>query len=277
MRPFPLVSALLFLPLAAALAAANAELHTFTDTFGRTFSGAVTEATDASAKVRREDGQVFTLDLAKLTEADVAYVAKWRREHQAFTLRVETSQFHTPLGSNQARDPGSVEQNIAAGYDIKVTNAAAAPAANLRVEYNVFAMQYNFELYTVETSIGNGYPSSGSGRGNNANNYVLEQRVRRNGPPVPVRIKGSAPLDLAAFKASPLIRTGPLNYFKHSTLRSTSNGGSLDYETGELQGVWVRVFSGDKVVAEFVSNESLRSQGWQEVGTKVAVAATDGR
>jgi hypothetical protein len=274
--PPRLLSVLLLLPLAAALAAANAELHTFTDTFGRTFAGTVTEATDTQAKVRREDGQIFTLDLAKLTEADAAYVAKWRREHQAFSLRIEASQFHTPIGSNQSRDPGSVEQNIAAGYDIKVTNAAAAPAANLRVEYNVFAMQYNFELYTVETVVGSGYPPTGSGRGSiGNNNLVLEQRVRRNGPPAPVRIKGSAPLDLAAFKGSPLIRTGPLNYFKHSNLRSTANGGSLDYETGELQGVWVRVFSGDKIVAEFVSNDSLRAQGWQEVGTKVASA--DGR
>ncbi len=278
MRPIALLRFLLALPLAGLLAAAPPEAHTFTDTFGRAFSGSLIEATDTQAKVRRDDGQIFTLELAKLSDADAAYIAQWRKEHQAFSLRIETSQFHTKIGSNRSRDVSSVDQNMAAGYDIKVTNAAPRPAAGLRVEYNVFAMQYNFETITVQAGGQNGY-RGGNGYGSRGNGITggyteIQQLVRQNGPPVPMRIKGSAPLDLAAFKASPLIRTAPLSYFKHSTMQTSANGGSLDYETGELQGIWVRVLSTDgKVVAEFVSNDSLRALGWQEVADKAASAA----
>jgi len=91
---------------------------------------------------------------------------------------------------------------------------------------------------------------------------------------VPERLKGATRLDLPAFKSSPLIRSVPLNYFKHTSSKAAANGGSLDYETGELNGLWVRVLNADgRIVAEYVTNENIRAQGWQEVAAPVTTAA----
>jgi hypothetical protein len=282
MRPRRLLlRLLLLLPLAGLPAAApTTESRKFTDAFGRSFTGTLIEAGDTQAKVRRDDGQVFTVELGKLSPEDAAFVAKWRKDRLSYNLRLEASQFHVQVGSNRSRDPATVDKNIAAGYDIKVTNAAPAPVAGLRVEYNVFAMRYNFETIIVQSGYQTGYPGGNIGnRGNNlggnrAGTQEIQQIVRQVGPPTIERLKGATTLDLAAFKASPLIRTAPLNYFKHTTSQPAANGGSLDYETGELNGLWVRVLNADgRVVAEYVSNENLRAQGWQEVAAPVTAAA----
>jgi len=170
MRPCRLLfSLLLLLPLAGLpAAAAPTESRKFTDSFGRSFTGTLIEASDTQAKVRRDDGQVFTLDLAKLSPEDAAFVAKWRKERSSCNLRLEASQFHVQMGSNRSRDPATVDKNIAAGYDIKVTNAAATPVAGLRVEYNVFAMRYNFDTIIVQAAAQTGYP--GNNPGNSSNN-----------------------------------------------------------------------------------------------------------
>jgi hypothetical protein len=271
-----LLRLLLLLPLLGLSAAATTEARKFTDSFGRSFTGTLIEANETQAKVRRDDGQIFTVELAKLSAEDASFVAKWRKERQSFNLRLEASQFHVQMGSNRSRDPATVDKNIAAGYDIKVTNAAAAPVAGLRVEYNVFAMRYSFDTVIVQTSLQTGYSGSGYGnRGRNlGGNQEIQQIIRQNGPPMPERLKGSTTLDLAAFKASPLIRSAPLNYFKHTTSQAAANGGSLDYETGELNGLWVRVLSADgRIVAEYLTNESLRAQGWQEVAAPTTTAS----
>ena len=127
----------LLLSLAAALAAAGPAARTFTDQFGRTFNGELLEADETTAKVRREDGQVFELEITRLSPADLAYVTQWRRERVKYDLRVEIATFH--LASPGSSDsPATVRQAMTAGYDIKVTNAAHDRATGLRLEYNLF-------------------------------------------------------------------------------------------------------------------------------------------
>jgi hypothetical protein len=127
----------LLLPLAVVLAAAGPVARTFTDQFGRTFNGEMLDADETTAKVRREDGLVFELEIARLSPADVAYVAQWRRERVKYDLRVEIATFHL-ASPGTADSPATVRQAMSAGYDIKVTNAAHAQATGLRLEYNLF-------------------------------------------------------------------------------------------------------------------------------------------
>jgi hypothetical protein len=210
--------ALLLLPLAVASAAASPDSHTFTDQFGRTFTGEIVEATDAQIKVRRADGQEFEMTLASLSPADTAYVAQWRREHVTVRLRLEAGQFHN-TGPNQSRNSATLQQTVEVGYDIKVTNDSRDPTAALRLEYNVFAL--------------------------------------RNG--TDTRVRGFAAVGPLTLKQTTTIRTEAVNYTKSTSTRGVAS------QTAEVKGLWARVLLEGKIVAEFLTSEGLRIQGWQEV------------
>ena len=173
-------------PRPAAQAAMKTELHTFTDPFGRSFAGEILEADDARAKIRRDDGQIYDLEVVKLSADDDAYVARWRLDHLKFDLRVEADTFHETVGGNRSTNPSTVSQNMAAGYNLKVTNNARAPAAGLRLEYNIF--------------------------------------VLRTGPGAPSgRVKGFAMLDPLALKQTAAIRTQPVAYTKNVATRGVAS------------------------------------------------------
>ncbi len=252
-----LFPALLFLPLLLASASTpSAETHLFADAYGRTIVGVIIDATDAQVKIRRDDAQIVTVEIAKLAEVDAAYVAQWRRDHVKYVLKIETTTFHATVGSNRSGDPGVVDQGMVAGYEIKISNNAGNSAKDLRVEYNVFGAQYDYEEIVLSLPSGNG-----PGQFGQAGHTVL--RTRQKITPTDVRLKGTYTLDLAGFKTSAATRTEPLRYRKHATLSSTAN----NYETGELRGIWVRVMAGSKIVAEFLSDENIRGLGWQDIAS----------
>jgi hypothetical protein len=220
------VIALLLLPWADAPAAAPAPPHTFTDQYGRTFAGEIVEVSGAQVKIRRaEDAETFTLDIARLSEADAAFVTQWQKDHEVFRLRVEASTYHSPVRTNSSRDASRLTQNMEMGYEIKLSNDNFAPASGLRFEYNVFVLKSSTAYGALLSS----------------------------------RIKAKGPLDKIAFKQTAVVKTSPLAYNKTSSMSGDANA------TAELKGLWVRVFSGDRLVAEFLSNEKLRAEGWEEI------------
>lgn len=219
--------ALLFLFPVAAHAAATPELHTFTDTFGRTLAGEILEAGDTQAKIRRDDGQTFTLELAQLSEADATYVAQWRRAHQKFQLRIEADTFHQ-TGANRSTNAAAINESISAGYDLKVTNNASETVAGLRLEYNVFVVR----------------PAGGRQGAGTASE---------------TRVKGSAALDPLKLKETATVRTQAVTYTKTVSTRGVAS------QTVELRGVWARVLFDGRLVAEFLSAEKLRAEGWQDI------------
>ncbi len=222
----------LLLPVAALSAAAPAPPHTFTDQFGRTMLGDIVEVTGPQVKIRRNDGETVMVELAKLVEADAAYVTRWEREHRAFRLRIDASSFHHAVGSNQSRDAGRVIQNMEMGYEIKITNESPVPAAELRFEYNVFVL--------TRSTVPGG-----------PNSYGMST-TRITSTPGRIRAKGT--IDQMGLKQTATVRTSPLAYTATESAPSA-----------ELQGVWVRVYFEDRVVAEFLSSEKLRGEGWQEI------------
>jgi hypothetical protein len=223
---FPAVLlALLLLP--AASPAAGPATRTFADQYGRTVVGEIVEAGEKQVKIRRDDGQVFTLDIARLSDPDAAYVAQWRHDHVRIKLRLEMSSFRNTVGSTPIRRTSDVVSTdlilqLSAGYEIRLTNDSPDTADSLRVEYNVFQLNSD-ATYTRTTGTAN---------------------------PTPL-----------PFKKTWVVRTAPLHF---SQLRAADGAVAPQSFAGELAGLWVRVLRDGKVVAELVSNERVRALGWQE-------------
>ncbi len=222
------IIALLLLPGAAVPAATPAAPHTFTDQFGRTLAGEIVEVSGPQVKVRRDDGQSVALDIAQLTDADAAYVTRWEREHRVYRLHLEASTFHRAVGSNQSHNTAQVVQDMEMGYEIRLTNDSSTPAAELRLEYNVF---------------------------------VVRRSPVPNSEPTQIRIKARGTVDTLALKQTATVRTSPIPYTKTESMVG-NNSPAL-----EIRGAWVRVIFDGRVVAEYLSSEKLRSEGWQEIAT----------
>jgi hypothetical protein len=232
---FPAVLlALLLLP--AASPAAGPAARTFADQYGRTVVGEIVDAGEKQVKIRRDDGQVFTLDIARLSDPDAAYVAQWRHDHVRIKLRLEFSSFRTNVGSTPIRRGGidagtDLVVQMSAGYEIRLTNDSPDTADSLRVEYNVF--QLNSDA-TLTRGVGTASPA-----------------------PLP-------------FKQTFAVRTPPLSF---SQLRAAAGTLTPQSFAGELAGLWVRVLRDGKVVAELVSNERVRAEGWQDPRPAAAPAS----
>jgi hypothetical protein len=260
---FRLIPVPLLLPLATMLAAGSPapKPHTFSDQFGHSFTGEILEVDGAQFKVRREDGQIFTVEVAKLTDADAAYVTGWQHDHARFQLKVDAVSFHVTAGNPSTAGSTSI-QNMAAGYEIHVTNNDRAATAGLRVEYNIFALRQNQVSVFV---LGSQFGQNGRGRNgqNNFNGLSGQDVVRIES--TPLRITGAIPVPSLAFEQTVTLSANPLVYTKSMTTANV-------FETGQLVGVWVRVMFEDKVVAEYLSGENLQAQGWQAVASAGAPA-----
>lgn len=79
----------------------------------------------------------------------------------------------------------------------------------------------------------------------------------RNG--ADTRVRGFAAVGPLTLKQSATIRTEAVSYTKSTSTRGVAS------QTAEVKGFWARVLLDGKVVAEFLTSESLRAQGWQDV------------
>lgn len=233
---FPAVLLALLLLLPAASPAAGPAARTFADQYGRTVVGEIVEASEKQVKIRRDDGQVFTLEVARLSEPDAAYVARWRHDHVRIKLRLEFSSFRTNVGSSPVRRSGveagtDLVLQMSAGYEIRLSNDSPDTADSLRIEYNIFQLNSDATF------------------------------TRGGGTASP------APLP---FKETFALRTPPVRF---SQLQAADGTVTPQSFAGELAGLWVRVLRDGKVVAELVSNERVRAQGWQDARPAAAPAA----
>jgi hypothetical protein len=73
------------------------------------------------------------------------------------------------------------------------------------------------------------------------------------------RVRGFAAVGPLALKQSVTVRTEPVAYTKSTSTRGATS------QTAEVKGLWARVLQDGKLVAELLTSEGLRAQGWQEV------------
>jgi hypothetical protein len=221
----------LALCIIGAATCARAELHTFTDTQGRTIQAELLSVKDNQIRVRREDGQVFTLPFDSLVKEDITYIATWRRQHVEVKLHFTASPFHVTA---EHRNTEAIQTTTEkAGYSITLFNDAADAASDFKVDYILF--------YT-----------EGEWGGGQASDLPLKRK------------SGNIPIALLEGGKSVILKTDPV------TLRKSKYNPDWGYDNSkynkwgdDLAGVWVRVSLNGKVVSEFVSSERIKKAGWK--------------
>lgn len=222
---------LTFLPLFALLAGAPlaAEPRTFTDQFGRTIKAEVLSVDTDIAKVKRDDGQIFDLPIAKLSDEDKAWLKSWKNSAATetkpkvftpvpgnVTISASRGKFDSDTTSQSAYYKEAYEEW---GFSVQLTNTTLYPIENLRMEYKIYG-----RLYGGSTE--------------------KEQR-------------GVKAIETLGARKSTVFRTKTFRVYKFR-----SSDGSYTYNGG-VNGIWARLYHGDVLLGEYASPENLKTkQTW---------------
>lgn len=224
------LAALALLPVTRAWA----ELHTFTDTQGRTLKAEIVGATDRTVKIRREDGQIFEVPSTTFVLDDRKYIEAWAKEQSEkanpVRLRVQVSQTKKTVGKSS--DITSDSKEIEAGYRIQIRNESQTAAKGLHIEYRVFK---------------------------------FEDRVGMNNNQRPLKkINGTIDnVSVPSFGQNEFVTNGVKLQVNQLKPDWSYVGGADPRTADSLAGIWLRVIN-DKgeVVHEYTSAEKLTAEGW---------------
>ena len=221
----------------------SAEVHTLTDKQGRVITAEVLSVDNGQVKIKREDGQVFSLPLDSLSQADQAKVvaAEADKPLAADAIQVDLSRakFSTSSkdvdvkltgGSVVPKGQTIVEEKW--GYSTMVNNHTPRPIAGLRAEYR---------LYATVDSVG-----------------VAEDKLVLKKKAYTTPIENIPGFGKVTFRTETV--TAVQTHF-NGNIKATDSGRSSSEE--RLYGVWMKIMSGDKVVYETSMPPSLSTkQKW---------------
>jgi hypothetical protein len=229
----------LFAVLFFGLTLLHADPRTFTDQFGREITAQLISVDGDQIRIRRDDGQIFTLSASKLTDADQKYIKQWAASQPAAQP--------SPGVEKSTPDPKKILVNLSRGkfetrtimkfdsythkheqwgYSIQITNQHLQPVSNLRIEYNLFARTF------ADTSS-------------------------------PSLISGTKTIETLASRRSEVFRTTSAEVCK---TRDTYFGYNSQ---GEMKGIWLRIYADNQLIIEQSSPESLmKDEKWSKVQTQ---------
>lgn len=217
----------------------SAEPRTFTDQFGRSITAELVSVEGDSIRIRRDDGQVFTLAASKLTDADQKFIKDWSatQPSSAGATSDKADEKFTP-------DPKKIVVNLSRakfatqtlakyesyshkheqwGYGIQLTNQHLRAVSKFRIEYNLFA-----RTYADTTS--------------------------------PTLITGAKNIEAIPSRGSETFRTGSAEVCKH---RNSYYGNNY---SGEMRGIWIRIYADGQLLIEQSSPDSLmQSEKWTNI------------
>ncbi|HEY8932555.1 MAG TPA: hypothetical protein VIM44_04495 [Rariglobus sp.] len=220
----------------------HAEPRTFTDQFGRTITAELISVDGDQVRIRRDDGQIFTLAASKLTEDDQKFIQNWAATQSKTAASAPASADKSdekfipdPKKIVVTLSRGKFDSRTIAkyenyshkheqwGYSIQLTNQHLRAVPKLRIEYNLFARTY------ADTSS-------------------------------PTLITGSKTIDTIPSRGSEVFRTGTAEVCKH---RDTYYGNNY---SGEMRGIWIRIYVDGQLLIEQASPDSLmQSEKWTNV------------
>lgn len=218
----------------------HAEPRTFTDQFGRTITAEMVSVNGDQVTIRRDDGQVFTLSVAKLTEADQQYIKNWSasnpsaksssnsdKAEEKFTPEAKKIIVNLSRGKFDTRTLTKYDtythKHEQWGYSIQLTNQHLRPVSNFRIEYNLFARTF------ADTS-------------------------------GPTTLTGAKNIPVIASRGSEVFRTGTAEVCKTKDSYWGYNSG------GEMRGIWIRIYVDGELLIEQSSPDSLmQSEKWTKI------------
>jgi hypothetical protein len=222
------VSSLLPIAIMAAFAGSlgSAQVRTLTDQMGRTIRAEVLSVEDGTVKIRREDGQLFEMSLANLSDDDqiavkasakknppvVGEVTKTTPVPGSVTMSVSRGKFDVDVTYKSLYSKDSYEFW---GYNIQLVNTTLKPIEDVRVEYNIFGRLYSGSTQSVET--------------------------------------GRQVVEALGAKKDTTFRTKAFRLNRWKSLGSSGSG-------GELSGVWAKLYVGDTLLTEYSSPDSIKTK-----------------
>ena len=225
----------------------SAEIRTLTDKQGRSLTADVLSVENGKVKIKRDDGQIFSLPLDSLIPADQAKLkalaetlaaAEAAKPLAADALKIELSRgnFKTTKKTEDVKltTGATVHDGVTItqenwGYALTIANRMPKPIDGLHAEYRLFATVDNMSVADDK--------------------LVLKKKA----------YKTTIPLIVALDKIT--LRSETITAVKmayNGNIVSSKTGRS---ESGErLYGIWLRVFRGDQLVQEIALPESLRTK-----------------
>jgi hypothetical protein len=232
------VLALAFAPLMPSL---RAEVFTLADKQGRSIKADVIEIAGEQVKIKRDDGQMFTIPMSALAADDQDKLNAWATKESkkslppgALQVEMNRGNFKTiKVDSDVTLTTGTVVKNGRTtteekwGYAITIANKTPKPIDNLRAEYRLFA--------TVDSV------------------HVKEKQGLK-------KKKYQSPIDNIPELSRIEFRTETISAFKmkyNGNIVSSKTGDSSSRET--LTGIWIRIYRGDELVYENATPDKLRT------------------
>lgn len=217
---------------AATPAASGPKPHTWTDKQGRIIVGDFVEADATEVTVRRENGTTVRIPRTMLSPQDVAF-ADSAQANRPITVRLEVSRTRFGSAKDDKSDEGLIITTDQWGYAVVVTNQTRRAAENLRADY---------VLYVRQAALENGVQSKAD-------------QVHRSGSE---RITSLPLMGTANFRTSSI----PTKRIELKPGWIWSQTGNRDQVIDTLDGIWLRLYQGEAMIAEFGSSEALRKAGW---------------
>lgn len=229
--------------LVAVLAAApfaRAETFTLTDKQGRSLTAEVLSVSGDQVKIKRDDGQQFTLSMASLASDDQKKLRDWAKAEASKPLPPGSLQVELSRGifktDKQTTDvtvtDGRVIKNGRTvteekwGYSITLINKSSTPLEKLRAEYRLFA--------TVDSV------------------HVKEKQGLR-------KRSFQSPLETVPELGRLVFRTETISAYKmkyNGNIYSAATGDSSSRE--QLMGIWLRIYRDKELIYESSAPESLQ-------------------
>lgn len=228
--PFPRLLSVAAVALAAAASSLHAEIHTLTDTQGRSIKADVLSVENEKVRIKREDGQTFELPISSLNQKTQRLLEEWAAKAAAqipdgaITIELSRGVFT----SRKQDDVATITTEEDWGYSITVSNRSFKTIKKLKFKYVLF----------VKPDVEPGKDSRAS---------ALK------------RSEGSSTLDEIAPSARTVFRTESIKIYKQKLKPGWVWGktGGAEKLRDTLHGVWLKAYAGDQLVAEICSPESL--------------------
>lgn len=230
----PIICAV-FLFLASTLLGADT-FRTFTDSQGREMSAKVTRVSGDEVSIQRKDGLSTRVPINVFSQVDQDYIRAWESENFLKSGIVEV-RFAEDEGDETKGSSGGIRSvTYDANYEVILKNTSDRPVKDIRVEY--LMLKFTDEVAAKKRSAG--------------------QQERQKGQ-----------LELASLAG----RTESRLATKKFSMRETSLEPGWTWAGGEagkareskdkLEGIWVKVYSGDLLILETARPESLmRKEPW---------------
>lgn len=124
-----------------------AEMHTFTNTAGKSIEAEITEVSSGKVKLKMGNGKSYNLPITNLSDADKTYIKEWYEKNKN-NARPSDFKLDLTKKSERVREPRDKDKNSKKGkliktskrdftYHFKLAYNKSTPAENISVSYEM--------------------------------------------------------------------------------------------------------------------------------------------